>query len=693
MKTITLRILTIAITLIFGLQTYAQTESHETTIRNLRGQLAKVKTAKDSLKIYYDILDLSPRKDYAPLVREMYAIAKRAGDTTTQLDLCRQMTSALKDDTHFALIEEEVKRLPASDEQKETELFIKMKRISYLSRHIPENERRKAITEMIELFESDKSVDKYEQLLYTFSLVEYMRNNASGDMLKTYIDRLGKLADSQDFKLQAIPNIVYAETANIYSDAGEAEKAVAADRKLQEVIVSLKKKYADMGRKYRNYDVSEYVSQRRMLRNYMALRPGEAQKLYDRIQVLAARNEDVSTDLQNNPRTAAFYNMAVGNYSEAIPYLKKCLEEADAISLRKQIYSSLIKAAEQTGDNETRLTALAEYNRILEEQSQLHAAEKYRELQIRYDVKDMQERNAALELQNRTEEIESNKVMMTILTVAFLLMVIILVFSLSQWRRFKKNAFNMGCVVDTLRKERNKLHADHFLDYVDLKANNEHDEPLPEDWQKRFSLLHASSERVSTFMTESIINDLMNIALMGGNERLKYIQKISVDRLLREVHHKAASKFEEPADICIEYPEDDYQITTDHECLRDLLAHLIESTVFLSDVKSRVDVCVKHVGTHTDFIVTTSTDISKLSNVDYIFSTMFVTEDMMSSSKNGMYICRSIGLMLRCSLRHDKTYTDGARYIYTVPDYLLSTKPNNPCLTEIVNSHQTQPVS
>lgn len=655
--------LILGLAMLFVIPAHGQNDQKEATISSIRQQLSTVKTAKDSLPLYYDILDLTDRKELPGLIQEMYGVATRAGDNSARLDLCRQVTAALRDDSHFAEIEKEVRSLPSSDEQKETELFIKMKRVSYKSAHASEMERQRAITDMIRKFESKKKSDKYDRVLELFTLVEYLRNVASGDMLEEYLESLSNLVSREKFTLYAIPNIIYAEAANLYSNANEYAKSVNADRRMLEIIDGLEKKYTNAGRKYRNYDVSRFVSYRRMLRNYPALKHGEADELYGKIKKLAESNTDVRNDLETNPRTKAFYYMATGDYNSAIPYLKSCLESDNALSIRRQVLDALLIATEQTGDDKTRLYALSQYKSINEEYNRLKAAERYNELQIKYDLKSLKEENAALELKNSTDEADSARRIMTFLLVAFFILAAAMFVSLWQWGRFRRNAHKMGRIVDRLRVERNKL-VEKYYDYNELddtKAIMESDA----------SNSYRGKKDVSSYLTECLVNDLLNISLMGGDDSLKFIQKCSVDRIMREASVKIYKQIENPSILDVEYPENDFTVITDHECLVDILAHLIESMAILGGPQNKVHIEVRHTShAHTNFILTNKTNISSARNEAEIFRLPYVTEDSMTTDKNGLYICRMISMMLDSSFSLDKTYTDGARYIFSVPDDL-----------------------
>ena len=284
----TLLLLASALLWLPAAQAEVQAKPQKTETESLRRQLGAAGSPADSLAILYDILDLSPRDDYKQLAREIYGVAERAGDMPAQLDIIRQVTAVIKEDKDYETLEKAVKRLPPSDERMETLLFVRMKRLSYKTINLSEEERQKEIARIIAEYDWNKPEGKHERLLNLFTLVEYLRNDASGDMLEKYLDELFRQATSSDFSLYAVPNIIFAEAANAYSMAEDHAKAVQADKKLLEVISGLEKKYAGKGRKHRNYDVSKYVCYRRMLRNFEALQPGEADMILAKIKEIAS---------------------------------------------------------------------------------------------------------------------------------------------------------------------------------------------------------------------------------------------------------------------------------------------------------------------------------------------------------------------------------------------------------------------
>lgn len=644
----------------------AQNDYQHETAAKLRSRLAAARTAKDSIGILYDMFDVLPRGEIAAIGNQIYGIASRIGDNTTRLDICRQMTACFRDDRSLAEIEKEVSQIPESQEQKETHLFLRMKRLSLSSSNKSEKDRQSEIIRILSEEDSKKPKSANQRLLDLFTLVEYLRNDASGDMLKDYLDRLIALATSSQFKLYAIPNIVYAEAANAYADAGEAEKSVEADRKLLTIIDGLERKYRDGGRKYRSYDISRYVCYRRMIRNFEALRPGELKDLYARCMRLRENNQDVRTDIDTHPRFYAYYHTAAGDCNAAIPYLKHMLQEEISLPVRKQVLEYLIDCAEKTGDDDTKVNALEEYSTILEELNRLKASERYRELQIKYDVQDLRTRNAELELENRSDEITSARRLMTFVAVAFLIMFLILVVSLYQWGKFKRNSSHMGDVVDNIRLEREQLKNSLYRDADDMPDPLASEE-LQENWKERMRRNGVKWDQVSLFMTKSIVNDLLFIAATGHDNMLKYIHETTADSIMRKVESMARDADYTDSGISIRYVDDDFEITADSECLAVIISHIFETAIHYSP-KSSVELSCRRVSEDfVDFVITTA-GIDSASPADpQIFDSLITARNVLHRNGAGLFICRLITLLLNSKIIPDRTFKGGARYFLRIP--------------------------
>ena len=659
-------ILVLTLMMAVGVSGVVRTDYQHETASMLKTKLAQATSATDSICILYDLFDVLPRSEGRQIGDRIYEIATRTGDNTTRLDICRQMTAYFSDDHSLAEIEKVVSQIPESQEQKETHLFLRMKRLSLSSRTKTEADRQSEIIRILSEEDSKTPKSANQRLLDLFTLVEYLRNDASGDMLKEYLDRLIALATSSHFKLYAIPNIVYAEAANVYADAGEAEKSVEADRKLLTIIDGLEKKYREKGRLYRSYDISRYVCYRRMMRNYEALRPGELEDLYARSMKLRENNIDIRNDIDSHPRFYAYYHTAAGDYTAAIPYLKRMLDEENSLPVRKQVLEFLIDAAGNTGDDDTKVKALEEYSTILEELNRLKASERYRELQIKYDVQDLRTRNAELELENRSDEIMSARRLMTFVAVAFIILLAILVISLYHWGRFKRNASSMGEVVDNIRHERERLRNSIYYDAAS-QTDPLGDDEVSESWQERMRGRGVKWDQLSLFMTKSIINDLLFIAATGHADLQKYIHETSVDSVMRKVESLVRESGGREGSLSVEHVEDDFSITSDEECLCVIMKHIYDTAVKYSP-ESLVTLSCRRVGDdHIDFVITTKGVSAAGPDDPQIFDNLLTARKVLHRKGAGLFICRMITLLLDCQIIPDSSYQEGARYYFRIP--------------------------
>lgn len=667
MKKFTIALLSLVILCFMG--NAQTTEQKESIVKSLREQLAVATNAQDSIRLLYDIYDLSGRMDHPKIGDLIYQTALRAKNYSVCLDIVRLLSSCYSKDEAYYQLQELISSLPSSREKDETMLFLKMKRLACAGRTISGSDRQHEIAEIITRIDSKKKESKYDKMLNLYSLVTYLRNDANGDLLKKYLDKLTDMVNSNEFEVFAITSLVNSEAANIYSDAGDSKRAVAADKKLLKLIDGLEKSYQEQGRKYRHLEVNRYIAYRRMIRNYEALRGDEAKQYYAKALELAKQSKEVAKDMTDNPYIEAYYRMSQGQYAEAIPNLKKYLQKELPLTVRRQALEMLQKAAHSTGDKETELQAVTEHNAILAQLNALKASEKYKELQIKYDVNDLKQRNAALEIENKNEEIKAAKHIMTFVMFAFIIVAIVLAILMFYWARFQSNAKLMGHIVDNLASERNSLSNSRYYDYAD-----DHD-ALPEvdRWQYRRKRQNEKNFVVSTFMTECILDDLLYIAAIGRDDCKKEIQQVSLDAIMRQACQRAAENMESHIEINPEYPSHDCDLITDREALVFMLAKMIKAAERRSKtreitISSRVNPDKEN---SVSFIFTDKGSTFVDGSEQLIFTDFIKAENLLDEDRWGLFFCRIVALLLKSNLIYDRTYSEGTRFTFTVPMNLL----------------------
>lgn len=634
------------------------TPEKKAKIAQLRKELSETDSREDSIKILYDIFDLSNRKDCKTVCRELDGVAARAGDNAARLDMVRQMANITSNDSIFALIEAHVRTLPDSREKKETELFVKVRRLSASARNISEKERQERIARTI--VPEDTKLDKYGKIERLFTICEYLSIFAKGELLVGYLDDLGKLIQESDIENYALKNIYYTECANIYSVTGNQEKAVAADRILLKEINSLEKRYRAQGRKYRSLDINRFIIYRRMLSNYNVLSLEEANELYNKILELADRNEDIKSTMEYNRRASAYHAMKNKRYAEAIPYIRRQLSIERSHILRKRMLEMLLEAASAIGDRTNIDIAKRELESISAELNTLAAQQKYNELQVRYDVSALRAENAELELENKNEQVIATRRIMVFVIVGWAAFAIMLVALLFFWSRYKKTSSDIAQFVDTLATERDAIKKRRYYDYAKKQGAAEH------------SALYRS-ERPKTGnvseVVDYIINDVMFISSVALEDSRKYKHDVSVISFMKDSVMAFESDLTKNININLVYPDNDFEIRVDKECLEMLVNHILHVAARLTPEGGSIGLeCSEDkVAKTAKFIFKHSGDAIKEGKEEKIFENFFNYKKLSENGEGALILVRMINFLTNSSLKSSAGHESGGKLVFILP--------------------------
>lgn len=621
----------------------------------LRRRLPEAVSGKDSITILYNIFDLATRPQQAQVAREIYNVAKRNKEYGVCLDIIRQMSVLFHKDSIFDVLQKETLRLPRDRERDETMLFIKMRQAVYRARMVPEGERQKEIAKLIASEESTPNLDKDQNLLRTFTLVEYLSNGIGGELFDKYVEKLSKEFKTSGVKLYALRNLLLTEQANLYTGSENQKRAVEADRELIEVIKGLEKEYASQGRNFRNYDTSYFIVYRRMLGNFEALTPAEVQEYYKNILELQARNTDVAAAMKVRNKSKMHYAMATGDYASAIPLIQYELTKEKSLPRRRTLLRWLVDASKATGDKTTQLQALEDYNNILKECDELRASEKYKELQIKYDVNELRAQNAEL-------KVKSTRRIMNFVLIGWVIFGVLLVVLLWIWARYRRMNVKLQNFVNKLAEERDYLKERTYFDYDD-----------PENEKSLISQPGASTvvrpqrRKDIPAMIDYIINDIVFISSIGRNMRKKYVHSFGVRDMMKNAVRKVA-KYETAAlHLEARLPEDGMKAVSDLECVEYVVNYILESAMTVSNRGRVIFECeddaeaglLKFRYTHLDVVVPPGKE-------EVMFDDIVSVAQLEKRQDAGLFLCRLVSLLLDSSVRLDPECEKGSRYIFTI---------------------------
>ena len=348
--------------------------------------LSSAKGAEDSIKILYDIYDLTDREKKKDVGLQILELSKRTNNREVTVDMLNRLSSKLDDPSALKYLMDISTNLPEDSTKKSVELILKMESAKSSANQSTPEENNKKILEYAQnaLVIND---DIYQQILDDYSALVYLGTSSQGSLYMEYITQLLDLVKELPPEDYAIKNLVYSTAIVYYTRKQMREKAVEVCRDLLNSINQLEKLYDPKERRYLSFDYVRYAVYRRMLENYKVLKPEEIQSLYDQCVIFASRNDDVAKAFESDGLTKSFYNMAVGNYKEAVPELRKALE-SDTISVyrRQALLGLLVEALDALGDKTAHYEALKQYVAALQAEKEVRISDAMAELELRNEV-------------------------------------------------------------------------------------------------------------------------------------------------------------------------------------------------------------------------------------------------------------------------------------------------------------------
>ena len=664
---------------------------------SLLHELSLAKTPQDSIPLLYHLYDLAGRTDKRNYNNLLFNAARHCNNYKVQLDIIRNTCNIYtSSDSAMAICQTDAELLPQSDDQKETITFIKVNRISRNARASSEADRQKMLQKLIGEYKQTSNADIYENVLRLYTLCIYLGSSTQGELYTEYLGKLEKLIKQLPSEgRHALPNLFYTQSAIIYTQNEEYAKAIAADKELLKIIEQLTKDYKAQGRIFRNFDTNYYNCYRRILSNYPALSRDEVESYYQKILELCKINTTIDNDYHSSGRPLIYYLMASQRYSEALPYLKKYINAPDNTRSRMQLLKLLTEAATAVGDNTTLLQTTTEYNKMLEEYNHLKAAEKYKELQILYDVNELKNQNAQLELEKREAEIKSSRTVIHITFIAISVLLFLLAITCWLYYRTKRLAGSLQRSKQKLQEEQHVLlqtqkeltiardqaeganrmktlfiqNMSHEI-RTPLNSINGFSEILSDDFstpeeQKDYQLIIQENTRLLTSLLHSLV-EVVNLDSLTASLTLKPIEINHYCRL--EMQYLEETEGKPEIDYQLNLPENDYKVYAHPQYLSLLLRALL-NTANKFTTQGFINLsCRKDSRRKMLMVSVTDTGCGvPTGKHEYVFRRFTKLDTFRQGSGLGLYLCKLIIRHMQGDIYIDKTYTKGSRFIFTLP--------------------------
>ncbi|MDE6338168.1 MAG: ATP-binding protein [Muribaculaceae bacterium] len=631
-------------------------------IAKLRRELSQTQNPKDSIEILYNIFDLSESKDFPKVLTELDGVAARTGENRIRLEIVRHLANYYKSDSLLSVLEAHVRTLPPSEEQKEAILFVQIRRIGQRERHGSEKERQENIARIIAANDT-ASLSKYEQIARMFNICEYMGMYAQGPLLVEYLDDLNDLIERSQIKTPSLKTLFLNESANIYTGIDQSQLAVEADRKLLKIYENLEKQYKAKGRKYRNYDLNRYYIYRRMLGNYRALTLEEANDIYKKIMDIVNRVPEAKAEYDTRRRAPAYHAMKNGQYAEALRYLKEAEIEDNQKVLRRHLLEMMIEAGKAVGDTQTVESASKDLEALLAEMSSEEAKQRNNELSIRYEVSALRAENAELELENKNEQIKNSQRTMTFVVVGWALFIILAGVALFFWTRYRRVITGLNNFIDTLQTERDAIKERRYYDYDNADADAEHHKQIYQE--------PAARKNKADKMVDGIINDVLFISSIAMEDSRKFRQNVKVHKFMEDCISTVAATLTRNVNVNVTYPEPDFTIRVDKECLQLVTDQILGKALILAPEGGSISFscALDEAAGMARFMFKHSGTGLPQGKEERIFENFFEYEKHSEGGEGTLLLCRLINFLSSCSLKSStgRANVSGGQLVLMVP--------------------------
>lgn len=674
-----------------------------TTINSLKNDLAEASNAKDSITILYDIFDLETTLHRNQTGEMLYNTALASGNMPVAFDMLRQLTSTNStNDSITGLMLNRAKKLPISEDQRQTILFISITKAATDIPKMSEEERHEHLTELIKKSKQAKSEldhDIYGHIEYLFNLCSYLYTAEEGSLLDRHLSELKNLIDSLPSESVALRNAYYTRAANAYMNSRCYDKAIEADKTLLEIIDGMEKKYRSDGRRFRDLSRYKYVCYRRLLNSYKNLEPEEVDIYYNRVLSLASQNPEVANSLKKSPRPTICYLMAKKRYSEVLPLVKPQIESSANSPVLTFFIEVYKEAADSAGTTDQQLEALRLYSDVLSNRLKSKTDKHFRELQVRYDIDRLIGENQTLELEKRNAKLASHRKAIIYIVVALAGALILLLVVYMLYRRTKRLAKDVIDTNATLKTERDNLKAtqEELIAARDKAKNAErvktdfinnmsHEIKTPlhaiveythlitdcaDAEKKKYLTRFTDIITLNTELLLTIVNDVLDIASIENSKmsiriRTESVQSIccfAIDSTNKYLKPGVKMIFENAG-------QPDISIKTDaHRTEQVLLNLLVNAAKFTNEGTVTLGYQLTSDGKDLEFSVTDTGCGIPRGSEEIIFERFRQLSSQDQGCGLGLYISRLIARLLNGDVEVDTSYRKGARFIFRLPVY------------------------
>lgn len=664
---------------------------------SLYAELEKATTPEDSINIMGNLFDVLPRLNATQMAWKLYDVAERSDNHIVALEMIRNLANrSVRNDSILSDLYQRAETFPESPERFETLLFINLHRNIYQTYYATEAESDRHLRESLDKISNNQSQDLGEQITLLHYICMMLGKNSAGELLSIYLSQLNSLIEHLPQSAFALRNAINVFASGAYIQNGEYQKAVTTDLRLLDDIAGLEKYYKNKGRKFRSYDGSKYVVYVRLLSCFQVLSQDDIDKFYSRAMKYKDLDDSAAKNYASSRTPDIYYAMAKGDYAKALELLKKHIDAYENVNKRRILTKYMIECAEKVNDTETLLAASREYNNMLEEYLRERSNEKYRELQVIYDLQDIRERNTELAKEKRRTEVKWQRIFLAIISIALFILIISVVFLYILYRKNQELARNRAeankklvSESENLKRSRNELvrardqaqkanamktefikNMSHEVN-VPVQAINEYCKLIVDcsDTTNRKYLEHfANLVYLNSELLTTIVNDVLHLSEIESSSLSIHRHVVHLNSVCQTAIDSMRHRVNKGVEIKFDHKTPDIDIFTDPQRLQQILLNLLTNAAKFTE-KGQIEVSYELDNDQQNVILSvTDTGIGiKPENKNKIFERFVKLDGNTQGAGLGLTIARLVARLMGGDVTLDTTYTHGARFNITLP--------------------------
>ena len=621
------------------------------------------------------------------------------GNVTEQAELLRKMASFyLRHDSIQELIENEAYKLPQSDDRDETITFIRIMRMTTQAQTSSYDERRERLQEVLDNFYNAPAKTQMGRIEQLFNICVFLGHDTKGEMLNHFLHTLQTEISELPEGMTALRNLYYTRCAQTYTDGFMYDRAVEADKNLLLTIDRLIEGYRAEGREFINYDTNRYSCYRRMLLNYPALSEREIKAYYNRILHLANNDPDVAADLEANNLAHIYYFYATGQYDRALPLIKPYLtDDPPVMTLHPtRMYRYAREAAKALGDKQTYDTATELYNQQLEKNIESLTNDNYLDMHLLYEVSRLRQQKSELDITAQQARILTHRKVIMIVLIATLLMLALALFIFLQYRRQRQLSANLSTSNNDLRRERDELKTirANLTEARDAAKNanrtktdfitniiHEIREPLNaisgfsqmivdsvDDDKRRYLDRYSDIVTLNIDLVQSLVNDALSMAEIEGGHATLNCRTVRLQEICHLATESIALRIQPGVTMQFDETSPDINVYTDRRRVEQVLINLLQNAAkFTTEGTVTLAYTVDDDTQRVVFSVTDTGPGIPAGKAEQIFERYEKLDSSSQGTGLGLHICRLVARLLKGKVWVDESYTDGARFLFSIP--------------------------